>query len=93
MQLTLIYAVQLFANVLTAAMIIRALLSWFAGDPYGPLGKIYGFFVRFTEPIVLPFRKLLSRFNTGIFDFSLVLAMIAVEFIATLICRLILAIF
>ena len=90
MQTTLVYAIYMFSNILVAALVIRALLSWFARDPYSLAGKIYGFFIRFTEPIVMPFRKLLSRFNTGMFDFSLLLAMLAIEIGANIICRIIL---
>ena len=90
LQTTLVYAIYMFSNILVAALVIRALLSWFARDPYSPAGKIYGFFIRFTEPIVMPFRKLLSRFNTGMFDFSLLLAMLAIEIGANIICRIIL---
>ena len=44
MQTTLVYAIYMFSNILVAALVIRALLSWFARDPYSPAGKIYGFF-------------------------------------------------
>lgn len=93
MQATLVYAIYLFCNILVAALLIRALMSWFVNDPYSALGRIYGAVIRFTEPIVMPFRKLLSRFNTGMFDFSLVLAMIVIEMAGNIISRLIIMIF
>ncbi|MEE0797131.1 MAG: YggT family protein [Anaerovoracaceae bacterium] len=93
MQATLVYAIYLFCNILVAALLIRALMSWFVNDPYSTLGRIYGAVIRFTEPIVMPFRKLLSRFNTGMFDFSLVLAMIVIEMAGNIISRLIIMIF
>lgn len=84
----LIYAIYLFSNILVAALVIRALMSWFVRDAYSPVGKIYGALIRFTEPIVDPFRRFLSRFNTGMFDFSLLLAMVVIEMVANIIIRL-----
>jgi uncharacterized protein YggT (Ycf19 family) len=43
-----------------------------------------------TEPIVIPFRKLLSRFNTGPVDFSLFLAMIVIMVAREVIIRILL---
>ena len=86
----LVYAIYLFTEIITAAMIIRALLSWFARDPYSTVGKIYGVLIRFTEPFVAPCRRLLSRFNTGMLDFSVLLAMVAIEVIAKILVRIIL---
>ncbi len=84
----LIYAIYLFSNILVAALVIRALMSWFVRDAYSPVGKIYGALIRFTDPIVDPFRRFLSRFNTGMFDFSLLLAMVVIEMVANIIIRL-----
>lgn len=84
----LIYAIKWFANVLVMLLFIRAILSWFASDPYSFLGKLYIFMVKFTEPLVLPFRRLLSRFNTGMFDFSVLLAMLFIELAANILIRL-----
>lgn len=83
----------MFAEIISAAMVIRALLSWFARDPYSPIGKIYGALIRFTEPFVAPCRRLLSRFNTGMIDFSLFLALILLQAITNLLIRLIVIIF
>lgn len=80
----------MFTDILVTALVVRALMSWFVRDAYSPLGKVYGALIRFTEPIVEPFRKFLSRFNTGMVDFSLLLAMIAIELISNIIIRLIL---
>ena len=89
----LVYAVYMFAEILSAAMIIRALLSWFVRDAYSPLAKIYGMLIRFTEPFVAPCRKLLSRFNTGMLDFSLFLALILLQAVTNLLVKLIYIIF
>ena len=79
MKATIIYAIYMFCNILVALLLIRALMSWFVRDMYSPMGKIYGAIIRFTEPIVMPFRRLLSRFNTGMLDFSVLLAMLVIE--------------
>lgn len=85
----LAYAVYLFTEILMTALLIRALMSWFVRDMYSPIGKIYRVLINFTEPIVEPFRRLLSRFNTGMVDFSLLLAMVAIQFASNIIIRLI----
>jgi len=89
----LIYAIHWFANILVTLLLIRAILSWFASDPYSFLGKLYMVMARFTEPLVMPCRKLLSRFNTGMFDFSVLLSMLLIELVANVLTRLILFIF
>ena len=89
----LVYAVYMFAEIISAAMIIRALLSWFVRDAYSPLAKIYGMLIRFTEPFVAPCRKLLSRFNTGMLDFSLFWALILLQAVTNLLVKLIYIIF
>ena len=48
--------------------------------------------IRFTEPVVAPCRKALSRLNTGMFDFSVLLAMILVQAVARLLVNIILRI-
>ena len=85
----LAYAVYLFTEILMTALLVRALMSWFVRDMYRPIGKIYRVLINFTEPIVEPFRRLLSRFNTGMVDFSLLLAMVAIQFASNIIVRLI----
>lgn len=90
MKYILARAVYMFTDILVTALVVRALMSWFVRDAYSPLGKVYGALIRFTEPIVEPFRKFLSRFNTGMVDFSLLLAMIAIELVSNIIIRLIL---
>ena len=85
----LIYAIYTFAEIINTALVVRAIFSWFAQNPYSTAGKIYSVLVRFTEPIVEPFRRFLSRFNTGMFDFSLLLALFAVQFLCRFLVRII----
>ncbi len=85
-------AILLFSELFTWALVLRAVLSWFARDQYSTLGKIYIALIRFTEPVVMPCRKALSRLNTGMFDFSVFLAMILVQAVARLLVTLIIRI-
>ncbi|MCG4734152.1 MAG: YggT family protein [Anaerovoracaceae bacterium] len=89
MKATIIYAIYMFCNILVALLLIRALMSWFVRDMYSPMGKIYGAIIRFTEPIVMPFRRLLSRFNTGMLDFSVLLAMLVIEMAGNILVKII----
>jgi YggT family protein len=70
----------------------RAILSWFV-NPYRPasygfLQQINALLIRVTEPIVAPCRRLLRNFNTGMFDFSIVVAMLAIMLIRNLVARI-----
>lgn len=86
MGLILIRAIGWFANFLTSVLLVRAIMSWFVRDPYSTIGKIYMMIIRFTEPFVEPCRRLLDRlnFNTGMFDFSVLLAFFLIEIVANL---------
>lgn len=83
-------AIYWFAEILTFIMIVRVLFSWIQPNPYSLLGKINMFSIKLTEPVVAPCRALLSRFNTGMFDFSVLLAFFLVQFIANVLIRIIL---
>ena len=89
MAYVLIRAIQLFAEVLELMLVARALMSWFVRDQYSTLGKIYVAIIRFTEPIVAPCRKALSRLNTGMFDFSVLLAMLLIGAVSNILVRII----
>ena len=80
----LIRAIRWFAQILIIILMARAILSWFARDPYSQAGKWYMMTVKLTEPFVSPCRKLLSRFNTGMFDFSVLLAFSSIEIVAAI---------
>lgn len=88
MTLVIARAIYWFAEILTFIMIVRVILSWIQPNPYGVLGKINLFSIKLTEPIVAPCRALLSRFNTGMFDFSILLAFFLVQIIANVLIRI-----
>ena len=85
----LIRAINLFAQLISFALIAMCVMSFFvAYNPYSSAGRIYQFLAKITDPVVAPFRKLLMKFNTGPVDFSPMLAMIAIEIIARIIIRI-----
>ena len=81
METILITTIYWFAQVLSTALLLRAIMSWFVRDPYSTLGKIYMLVIRFTEPMVEPCRRLLAKLNlnTGMLDFSVLLAFFMIE--------------
>jgi YggT family protein len=87
----LAYAVYKFCDVLTALLFARAILSWFV-NPYRPapylLQQINAFLIRITEPIVAPCRNLLRNFNTGMFDFSIIVAMLAIVLVRNIVAMI-----
>jgi YggT family protein len=74
-------------------LLVRALLSWFVRDPYSTLGRFYDFMAQLTEPFVAPCRQLLSRWNTGMIDFSVLLAFFLIRIVERLLVMLIQLIF
>lgn len=79
MILILIKAVNWFAEILTFLIIARAIMSWFVRDPSSSLFNIYQTIIKITEPIIAPCRMLLSRFNTGMMDFSILVAFLLIS--------------
>ena len=68
-----------FLNVAMGALIIRAIISWFSQGGYNPAEQIL---VQLTEPLVSPIRKVLPPM--GGLDFSVLVAIIAIQFIQLL---------
>ena len=85
----LVLAIYWFSELLTTILLVRCVFSWFRPNPYSFLGKINALTIQLTEPVVAPCRQLLSRFNTGVFDFSVLLAFFLIQFVANILIRLI----
>ena len=83
----LILAVNGFAQIIIYMLLARAILSWFI-RPGGTAYRIYQVLVNLTEPIVIPCRMITSKFNTGAFDFSVLLAFFLVMIVRTLLVNL-----
>jgi len=70
---------RLLCEVLTIAIILRAILSWFSPRPTNILAVIL---FRVTEPLLAPLRRIIPR--VGMFDFTPLVAIILLQFIARL---------
>ncbi len=92
MKMVLIRAIYMFTELIIFFLVTRVILSWFVRNPHSVAGKIYIAVIKFTEPLVAPSRKALSKINTGMFDFSIFLSMIVIQAIASIIVRLIILI-
>lgn len=68
--------VALLTQILTFAIVIRALLSWFPVDPTNPLVVIL---VQITDPILEPMRRVIPRI--GMFDLTPIFAILLLQFI------------
>ena len=64
-------------TILWWLIIIRALISWVNPDPYNPIVQ---FLYKTTEPILMPFRRIIPAYNIGL-DLSPIFAILALMFI------------
>lgn len=93
MKTTLCVAIDWFAEILIWLLIARALLSWVAyGTKSDIIRNIYAFTYNMTEPFVDPIRRAMSRFNTGMIDFSILISYLAIRLGAMLLITIIQAI-
>ena len=84
----LVSAINGFADVILLLLVGRAICSWFA-RPGGTAYRVYQVFVMLTEPVVAPCRMISSRFKTGMFDISVLLAFLLVMVVRDLLIWLI----
>jgi YggT family protein len=70
-------------NILYILILVRVIMSWIRPNPYHPLVQIV---YQFTEPIMVPARRLIPPMN-GI-DFSPMVVLIALSLIQKLILSL-----
>ena len=71
----IIWLVSTALNVYTLLIFIRALMSWFAPNPYN---QFYQLLIRVTEPVLAPLRRIIPM--QGI-DFSPMLAILLINFV------------
>jgi YggT family protein len=67
----------LILNIYMWLIIVRAIASWFAMDPYNP---IYQFLIRITEPVLGYIRRLLPL-RAGMVDLSPIFAILIIIFL------------
>ncbi|HKC76415.1 MAG TPA: YggT family protein [Chloroflexota bacterium] len=71
--------ISIFASVLTWAIIIRALLSWFS---IGGVQPVFRLLVEITEPVLAPIRRVLP--TAGMLDFSPLVALLLIQVIRSI---------
>lgn len=62
-------------------LVLRAVLSWFPISPGSPLAPIVRVIYLITEPVLIPFRRLIPPL--GMFDISFLVAFIVIEVIVS----------
>lgn len=77
---TIIDFVRIFIDVITYAIILRAILSWVALVMRRPPNQtIVSLLDQITEPVLAPIRRILPQ--VGMMDFSPIVAILALQFI------------
>jgi YggT family protein len=69
--------ISLLLGLYTWVIIAAALISWVSPNPYNPVVQLLR---RATEPVLLPIRRVLSRYQAGL-DFSPLVAILIIQFI------------
>ncbi|MGD0114677.1 MAG: YggT family protein [Dehalococcoidia bacterium] len=72
--------VQVFTDIMIAAIFIRAIMSWVTNDPRNPLISALD---QITEPILGPLRRIMPRM--GMFDFTPMVAIFILFAIQTIV--------
>lgn len=73
----------LILNIYMFLVVVRAIASWFAMDPYNP---IYQFLIRITEP-VLGYVRRLFPIRAGMVDFSPIIVILVIVFLQSFLVR------
>ena len=76
--------ISIFAQVLSLAIFVRALLSWFPVRPENPLVVVL---VQVTDPVLIPLRRLIPM--VGMFDLTPMISIILLNVIADLAANLV----
>ncbi len=82
--MTLSFLVTIVAQIVTFAIIIRAILSWF--PPSRTLAPVSAMFTEATEPVLQPIRRRLPAF--GGFDLSPLIAIVLISVMESLVLSL-----
>lgn len=82
----LIWSVSKFFSIIYILMFIRIALSWIRVSPYN---KTVNILYQLTDPLLEPFKRLIDRLgiNTGMIDFSPLIAYLVFNFVENLIIR------
>lgn len=74
MERSLITIIDIIINTVSIVLILHALMSFAPLDPYHPVRRTLA---EIAEPIVRPFRNLIP--SVGMFDFSIMVALIVIQ--------------
>ena len=80
METSLLAIVTMFVNLISIVLILHALMSFAPIDPWHPVRR---FLDQIAEPIIRPFRGLIPP--VGMFDFSIMVAIIAIQILGELV--------
>jgi len=80
-------AIDTFVEILELLILVRIILSWFRIGPYNPISRVI---YELTEPILSLARNLIYKtgINTGMFDFSPILAVVILRIIQLIISEI-----
>jgi uncharacterized protein YggT (Ycf19 family) len=79
----LIFVLRIYSYIL----FLRVILSWFRiSSGYGLWGRIYKFLIDITDPVLIPFRKIIPEVRVGrsYLDLSYIAAFLVVQLIVVL---------
>ena len=82
-------AIIIVSNILFGRLVVRALCSWLMGSGRSWVQTIYRISAGLTEFLVAPCRKITSKFNGGMFDWSLLLACLVIMLARDILLKLI----
>lgn len=71
--------IRILCEVLTIAIFLRVILSWFSPSP---TNRLFIILLHITEPLLSPLRRIIPR--VGMLDFTPLLAIIMLQLIANL---------
>ncbi|MBM2849152.1 MAG: hypothetical protein HW418_2094 [Anaerolineales bacterium] len=80
METSLLALVTMFVNLLSIVLILHALMSFAPIEPWHPVRR---FLDQIAEPIIRPFRGLIPP--VGMFDFSIMVAIIVIQILGELV--------
>lgn len=76
-------AISMLVEILELLILVRIIFSWFGVSPYNPIARIV---YDLTEPLLSLARNLIYKIgiNTGIFDFSPIVAILMLRIILSI---------
>ncbi len=84
--MAIIQLVQTLFDLYSFILLARVLISWVQIDPYNPIVRLL---YQLTEPLLAPIRRLLPQ--TGMMDFSPIVAFIAIMVIERIVLSMMLS--